>query len=100
MTEPQCKGCERSSAANVPEHEVQRLLAAYLVSHPAARVVDDATYAARLTICRTCPDIRFGGTTCRHCGCLVAVRAKLAEKACPATHPRWQVIELNTVSKS
>lgn len=84
-----CIGCERSTAAHVPKREVQRLLAAFLASNPAAALVDESTYAARLAICRSCPELRFGGTTCRYCGCLVAVRAKLREKTCPAAEPRW-----------
>ncbi|MFT3789370.1 MAG: DUF6171 family protein [Tepidisphaeraceae bacterium] len=47
-----------------------------------------ATYADRMATCRSCPDLQYG-TTCRHCGCLVAVRAWVAEKACPAVPERW-----------
>ena len=86
-----CKGCHRSAGANLPEREVQRLLSLYLATHPDERLVDEPTYAARLATCRACPDLQFGGTTCRHCGCLVAVRAKLADKTCPAHQPRWPV---------
>jgi len=88
----ECKGCERSAALHLPEREVQRLLAGYLASHPGERVADDGTYADRLAVCRACPDVQFGGTTCRHCGCLVAVRAKLADKACPSTASRWSLL--------
>jgi hypothetical protein len=90
MTDTGCKGCERSAGAHVPEHEVQRLLKAYLAGNPDERVVDDRIYADRLATCRACPDLQFAGTTCRHCGCLIAVRAKLARKACPAPSPRWE----------
>lgn len=92
MSEPLCKGCERAAAARVPEREVQRLLAEYLAVYPDARLVEDAVYAGRLAVCRDCPDAQFGGTTCRHCGCLIAVRAKLADKACPAVRPRWDAL--------
>lgn len=90
MSEPACKGCDRSIKANVPPLEVARLLAGYLAANPTAAVVDDATYGDRMATCRACPDLTFAGTTCRHCGCLVAVRAKLADKPCPAPQPRWQ----------
>ncbi|HSH92666.1 MAG TPA: DUF6171 family protein [Roseimicrobium sp.] len=89
MIETDCKGCERSAAARLAPGEVQRLLAQYLASHPAERVVEQSTYEARLATCAACPDLTFAGTTCRHCGCLVAVRAKLADKCCPASRPRW-----------
>jgi hypothetical protein len=49
---------------------------------------DDSTYARRLEICSGCPDLQYG-TTCRHCGCLVAVRVKLAAKGCPNSAPKW-----------
>jgi len=89
LSETPCKGCHRSAGANLPEREVQRLLSDYLAAHPDERLVDEPTYTARLATCRACPDLQFSGTTCRHCGCLVAVRAKLANKACPASQPRW-----------
>jgi hypothetical protein len=94
MSEPLCKGCERATAARVPEREVQRLLVEYLAVHPDARLVDDRVYGERLAVCRDCVDVRFGGTTCRHCGCLVAVRAKLADQSCPAARPRWSQVGL------
>jgi hypothetical protein len=87
MTEAstECKACRVT--VRLAPGEVQRLLADYLRTQPAA-ICDDATYANRVAICDACPDLAYG-TTCRHCGCLVAVRAKLAEKTCPAPQPRW-----------
>jgi hypothetical protein len=63
--------------------EIERILAEYLASsaEPVA-LTDDTTYAHRLAVCRDCPDLLYG-TTCRHCGCLVAVRAKLADRRWP-----------------
>ena len=86
VTDP-CRGC--SASVRLAPGEVQRILASYLVDHPNALLVDDATYARRLAVCRACPDLLYGGTTCRHCGCLVAVRAKLADKQCPAALAKW-----------
>ncbi|HEV7300687.1 MAG TPA: DUF6171 family protein [Tepidisphaeraceae bacterium] len=85
-TDDSCRGC--SATVRLAAGEVQRLLADYLSANPAATIVDDATYAHRMNACGTCPDLKYG-TTCRHCGCLVAVRAKLAGKACPAVMPVW-----------
>jgi hypothetical protein len=82
-----CRGC--SASVRLAPGEVQRILDSYLVAHPTALLVDEPTYARRLAVCRSCPDLQYGGTTCRHCGCLVAVRAKLADKQCPAVPPRW-----------
>ena len=80
-----CKGC--SATVRLAPGEVQRLLAATLAGQKLPLAGDDV-YARRLSVCGQCPDLKYG-TTCRHCGCLVAVRAKLAGKACPAPSPRW-----------
>lgn len=71
--------------------EVDRILADYLKDHP-SDLVDESTYNRRLSICAACPDLQYR-TTCRHCGCLVAVRAKLASKPCPAVPERWSAIK-------
>jgi hypothetical protein len=83
-----CKGC--SASVRLAPGEVERLLAEYLAKRPGA-LVDDATYDRRLGCCLTCPDLRYG-TTCRQCGCLVAVRARLADKACPSAAARWAAV--------
>jgi len=80
-----CPGC--GVTVRLAAGEVDRLLAAYLSGSPEP-LADAGEAAARLASCRACPDLRFG-TTCRHCGCLVEVRARLADKACPAPRPRW-----------
>ena len=63
------------------DEEVERILAEYLRDHP-ADVVDDAAYRKRLALCGECGDLQYG-TTCSHCGCLVPVMAKLADRHCP-----------------
>jgi hypothetical protein len=87
--EAECRGCRRSASIRLKRDAVESMLADYLRAHPDAHLVDDDTYDERLQICQACPALQFGGTTCRHCGCLVTVRAKLADKACPAIPPRW-----------
>lgn len=79
-----CKGCERS--ARVSEEDVRRLLRKLEQS---ASAVPDEVYRARLSACSRC-DSLWQGHTCMHCGCIVAVRAKLEGSDCP--HPlssRW-----------
>ncbi len=85
-TQADCKGCRGSvwmSAA-----EIDRLLRAYLNGNDQP-MCTDVQHRTRLEQCRACPDLKYG-TTCRHCGCLVAVRAKLARKSCPGEIDRWQ----------
>lgn len=80
-----CKGC--SASVRLSPGEVERILAEYLRSSPGV-LADEAEAQRRLGMCRECPDLRYG-TTCRHCGCLVEVRVRLAEKRCAAPAPRW-----------
>lgn len=80
-----CKGCGVS--VRLAPGEVERILREYLAAHPAP-LADEETLGQRLAVCGACPDLQYG-TTCRHCGCLVEVRARLADKACSAPEPRW-----------
>lgn len=80
-----CKGCRAN--VRLPEREIDRIIADYLKTHD-DRVVDDSTYQQRLSACRTCTHLQYG-TTCSFCGCLVALRAKLAGKSCPNPTPLW-----------
>lgn len=82
---PTCKSCQ--TTVHLAPGEVQRLLTQYLASHPQP-LADAATAAHRLRTCASCPDLTYG-TTCRHCGCLVEIRTKLATHSCPAPSPRW-----------
>lgn len=84
--EPLCKGC--GVTVRLPAAEIDRLVAEALRAHPMPLAHPD-TAEARLSLCRACPDLRYG-TTCAHCGCLVEIRARLAPKACPAPTPRWE----------
>jgi hypothetical protein len=81
-----CRGC--TATVRLAPGEVQRLLVSYLADHSSAALVDEVTYSQRLKACDTCADLVYG-TTCRHCGCLVAVRAKLAEKGCSGVRDKW-----------
>lgn len=52
--------------------------------------VTDAVYEARVAACESCAALQ-GGSTCRHCGCLVRYRARLTDGVCP--YPggsRWE----------
>jgi hypothetical protein len=80
-----CKGC--SADVQVTNKQIQRILHS-LNAHP-EQCVDDEIYEQRMTACRACPSLAYD-TTCMHCGCFVAVRAKFIEKGCPHPgHPVW-----------
>jgi len=75
-----CAGCQPQ--VRLTKESLGKILAEYLHEHNET-VVDDALYMARLAECMKCADL-LDGCTCRHCGCLVQIRAKLAGKACPS----------------
>jgi len=84
--EPACKGCR--ATVRLKAGEAERILAEYLRAHPEP-VATPAERARRLELCASCPALEYG-TTCAHCGCLVAVRASLADHHCPQPgQPRW-----------
>ncbi|WP_245809661.1 DUF6171 family protein [Cohnella massiliensis] len=80
-----CKGC--ADSVRVSPDKLERLIAVALQGREAAA---EAEAARRLAACRACSGLQYG-TTCRYCGCLVDVRARLRGSACP--HPgasRWR----------
>ncbi|NSW90009.1 MAG: hypothetical protein HPY74_04860 [Firmicutes bacterium] len=46
------------------------------------KLVTEKEYEQRLNICTECAYLDYG-TTCRHCGCLVHIKAKIAGTHCP-----------------
>ena len=82
-----CPGCLAS--VHITPEEIQQAF------HRAASVKPQAlalqgVYEQRMRVCSACEALQFS-TTCRHCGCLVGVKAKFAVATCP--HPagnRWQ----------
>ena len=81
-----CRGC--GVTVRLAPGEAERMLAEYLRLHPQP-LADDTVSGERLARCLRCDALEYG-TTCRHCGCVVAVRARLLAERCP--HPagaRW-----------
>lgn len=85
MHDQDCKGC--GASVRLGDAEVHRILTEYFQGRPVS-TVDDAEYERRLAICRACDSLQYG-TTCRHCGCLIQVRAKLADRDCPGLPAKW-----------
>lgn len=53
------------------------------------RLVEDNVYTERLNICKTCEKLEYG-STCMLCGCIVNVRAIMADGKCPyPKNPKW-----------
>ena len=72
-----CKGCMDS--VKVSPEKLERLIDIAMKGRTA---VSDQEYDHRMDICLSCPALQYG-TTCRYCGCLVAVRARLQDSVCP-----------------
>jgi hypothetical protein len=53
-------------------------------------LVDDATAADRLAICKRCPQL--DGDTCRLCGCHMPVKVRWAEQSCPIG--KWNAVAM------
>jgi hypothetical protein len=85
MSDSDCPGC--GITVRLSPGELDRIINEYFRARKPP-LASDAEAERRLAICGECPDLRFG-STCRHCGCLVEVRARLAGYACPAPPPRW-----------
>lgn len=86
--EAECKACRIS--VRVSPAEVRRIISQYTQGQD-VRLTDDTEADRRLAICADCPDLQYG-TTCRHCGCLVPVRARLADKGCPGLPAKWHPV--------
>lgn len=83
---PECKGC--SATVHMMPEEIAKLFGETLRVRTVKLTTEDE-YARRMAACRTCDAFQFG-TTCRWCGCLMAVKAKLAAARCPAPEgSRW-----------
>jgi hypothetical protein len=80
-----CPGCGVS--VRMSPGEVERVIAEYFRGH-APELASGEESSRRLALCGICPDLQYG-STCRHCGCLVELRARLAGYSCPAPAPRW-----------
>lgn len=53
------------------------------------KTVSEEEYSRRVAICKECDQLLYG-TTCRHCGCLIQIKAKLSGARCPNPYaPKW-----------
>ena len=80
-----CPGC--GTSARLKEGEAERIIAGYFRGKTPPQC-DVEARRRRLLACAVCPDLLYG-TTCRHCGCLVEVRSRLADTDCAAPVSRW-----------
>lgn len=81
-----CKGC--AASVQLSSAEIAALFGETLRVRK-AKLTDADTYERRLAACHSCDAFQFG-TTCRWCGCLMSIKAKLSAARCPAPGgSRW-----------
>lgn len=83
-TKNSCKGC--GPQYEVTEGQIDRILQAPMFQDK-ERIVDDATYEARLEKCYSCSEL-MNQQTCMLCGCFVRVAAKYRDRSCPNVKDR------------
>lgn len=85
-----CKSCgDRVSAGKRISPELIDEALAGLARVRRLRLVNEEEYEYRLSRCRECRYLELGAT-CLQCGCIVQVRAKLADASCPfPQNNRW-----------
>lgn len=82
----ECKGCR--DTVRLSEGQMAQIFSETLKGKDVKPVSDDI-YEKRLKTCGQCEALLYG-TTCRYCGCLMPVKAKLYGAKCPHPgKPKW-----------
>ena len=86
MRNSDCEACAVS--VHLTEQEIEEMFGT-AVRIKNIKTVSEEEYARRMAICKAC-DCLLYGTTCRHCGCVIQVKAKLTAAKCPFPYnPKW-----------
>jgi len=84
MDADNCKACRES--VRLSGEEMERMFGTLRAKDDLA---DEETYRKRLAACSEC-DALWYGTTCRHCGCVVQIKARFLDSDCPYPYaPKW-----------
>jgi hypothetical protein len=82
----ECKGC--SANVRISPEEIA-VLFNHTMKLKEIKLVSEEEYAVRIEKCQACSALQYG-TTCKHCGCLVYIKAKLKGAKCPYPFsPKW-----------
>lgn len=74
-----CKRCNTKTV--LTESDIQKMVDE-VTGMKGIRVVDGDIYSARFNACLECDSFMYG-STCGVCGCVMQVRARLADGKCP-----------------
>lgn len=80
-TDKDCPGCR--GTVWMDEAEIRKIFSEKIAVQKVKLAASDV-FQNRLEICNHCSDLDYG-TTCRFCGCIVQIKARLAGAYCP--HP-------------
>jgi hypothetical protein len=84
--QPDCKGC--SASVRISPEEIASLFSPSFKVRE-LKLVTEEEYTNRINTCMACPALQYG-TTCKYCGCLVHMKAKLKASKCPFPYtPKW-----------
>ncbi len=74
-----CKRCEFKT--QLSDTDIEKMVND-VRNMPKIRLVNDEEYERRLSVCKACEKFEYG-STCTLCGCVMQVRALLADGKCP-----------------
>lgn len=74
-----CKRCNTKTALS--ESDIEKMISE-VTGMKGVRTVTEEAYSARFNICLSCDSFMYG-STCGVCGCVMQVRARLADGKCP-----------------
>ncbi|MDT8717693.1 hypothetical protein IAI10_13570 [Clostridium sp. 19966] len=82
-----CKGC--SASVRIVSEDIKKMIDEIVTSN-SFDLVSQNIYNDRIVQCSSCTYLDYD-TTCRQCGCIVQIRALLANKDCPnPSKSKWQ----------
>lgn len=58
---------------------------------------EDAMQKERMSICKSCPDLIKATGQCKHCGCFMELKTKLADAYCPLG--KWDAVDIKIDAK-
>ena len=81
-----CEAC--SVSVHLSQEEID-ILFGKAIRVKNVKTANEEEYAKRINICMNCESLMYN-TTCRHCGCIIQIKAKLEHSACPYPYqPKW-----------
>ncbi len=79
--------CRKCLLAEMDLQEVYQSVKEYVEALPVEKKADEAEYARRLEICKSCEKLADG--MCVKCGCYVEARAAKKNSDCPDEKDKW-----------